>query len=29
MNSEEKEQFNELLTGDFEGIGAIVEEHPL
>ena len=29
MNSEEKKQFNELLTWDFEGIWAIVEEHPL
>jgi carboxyl-terminal processing protease len=29
MNNEEKKQFDEMLSGDFEWIGAIVEKHEL
>ncbi|NVP17966.1 S41 family peptidase [Candidatus Gracilibacteria bacterium] len=29
LNKEENQSFNESLSGDFEGIGAVVEVHPL
>ncbi|MCP4523244.1 MAG: S41 family peptidase [Candidatus Gracilibacteria bacterium] len=29
MNTEQKEKFENMLSGDFEGIGAVVAKHPL